>query len=175
MPAVHFTCSAAIFCCCILAGCPDKQPTKPELTTGTLRGQVTESNTLPIPGAQINLGYDLGPSVVGSTHRVKHPAAGFSLNQNYPNPYDLNARAAGRMKPLTDADVNGKFEISHAATSIGDTVTVTLPDSPDPRDQRVIADSITVFVSRIGYKTAARRIRFREDEAPVLNVMLERQ
>lgn len=245
--------------CYLLFSCADKEPTKPKPTEGVFSGQVTESNTLPIAGAQINIGYDLGQATAPPAHRVKMPSPDFAMEQNYPNPYnpvtnfqfrlgrgarvvlqilpkiyagnfvatvlDANLQAglhqimwntllpdstlltngnhlyrlqaldggivvfederyllhnsldpemAVRMKPLVTTDVNGKFAISHAETSIGDTVAITLEVSPEIKGGNVIGDSITVFISRAGYKTATRRMLFPEKGAPVLNVVLER-
>jgi hypothetical protein len=240
--------------------CSQKSPTPPKSSEGVIHGKVTDASTLPINGAQINIGYDLGASVAGLPHRVKKPAPGFSLQQNYPNPYEgettiefalpqrahiivevvngyypssipatliNNVLPAGRhkvlwnsvlsdstlltngrhlyrlkaqlsdellfddefyffhnapdadfvsrMQPLTTADANGQFAVPHTLTNIGDTVAVTLETSPEIREAKVVGDSITVFVSRAGFKTAIRRVRFQEKDAPELNVVLARQ
>jgi hypothetical protein len=244
----------------LFLSCSEKQPTKPQPLAGVLRGQVTEPNTRPIAGARINLGYNLGPSVMSTGHRVKKPAPGYDLIQNYPNPYNEETRfqfklanssrvvfkvlpriydqnvivtlldktlkpgiysviwnsllpdstlltngsylyrlqaledsvvifedefylfhnypdtgVVARMKPMTTTDVNGYFSISHQSTSIGDTVTVTDETMPDPREVRVISDSIMIFVSRVGYKTAMRRVQFREQDVTQVNLTLENQ
>jgi hypothetical protein len=246
--------------CSLFFGCSDNQPTPPKLAEGVLRGKVTEASTLPIAGAQINIGYDLGQQTAPPSHRVKMPSPGFAMSQNYPNPYNPVSSirfmvgnpvrvvlqvlprvytanviatlidrdlAAGyyevlwnsilpdsmlltngnhlyrmqvlesglvifeddyylfhnsidpvivpRMKPMTTADVNGDFSFSYASTSIGDTIAVTVETGPDILGGMIISDSITIFVSRTGYKTATRRVLFREKDAPVVNVVLERQ
>lgn len=241
-------------------GCSETQPPRPNEFDGILRGKVTEVSTLPIHGAQINLVYDLGGRITAPPHRVKKPAPGFVLEQNYPNPYEgetaieftvpqramitldvVNARypsnipatlithvlqpgrykvlwnsllpdstfltngrhlyrmkatwneellfedeycffhndpdldMIAKMQPLTTADINGQFAIAHALTSIGDTVAVTSETSPEIHEAKMVGDSITVVVSRVGFKTAMRRVQFRKNDAPELDVVLIRQ
>ncbi len=256
----HFVRWPVLVSCYLLLSCAEDEPTESKSTEGVLHGQVTESNTLPIAEAQINIGYDLGQATAPPAHRVKMPSADFKMEQNYPNPYnpvtnftfglsrparivlkvlprvyagnffatvlDANLPAGlhrivwntllrdstlltngnhlyrvqasegdlvifederylfhnsmdpvivPSMKPLATTDINGKFAISRAETSIGDTVAVTLDDSPEIKGGQVIGDSITVFVSRMGYKTTTRRVLFSEKDAPVVNVVLERK
>lgn len=68
--------------------CSNDQPSKPEQIKGVLRGKVVDQDGRPLAGAQINLGYDFGMPIAPPTQQNMMPSETFSVEQNYPNPYN---------------------------------------------------------------------------------------